>query len=100
MDHTECSHCRAPLPAPRSRLLGGLVLGLAYVVTFAFAFGYACLGPLGLMILPFFLPGAIGAITCAHTYASSGECCPACGKLIELQPKSVVPRPGTLVAQT
>jgi hypothetical protein len=100
MDHTNCSHCRAPLPAPRSRLLGGLVLGLAYVVTFAFAFGYACLGPLGLMVLPFFLPGAIGAITCAHEYASAVESCPACEKVIERKAETIAPRPGTLVAQT
>lgn len=100
MDHSNCSHCRAPLPAPRSRLLGGVVLTLAYVVSFAFAFIYACMGPLGLVFLPFFLPGAIGAITCAHAYASEGEACPACGKLIERETKSAVPRPSTLVAQT
>lgn len=100
MDHAQCSHCRAPLPAPRSRLLGGLALGVAYVVSFAFAFIYACMGPVGLMVLPFFLPGTIAAITCAHTYADAGECCPACGKLVERKARSVVPRPGTLVAQT
>jgi hypothetical protein len=77
-----------------------LVVGLAYVVTFAFALVYACLGPLGLTLLPFFLPGAIGAITCAHSYASSGEFCPACGKLIERKAETIVPRPGTLLAQT
>lgn len=100
MDHTNCSHCRAPLPAPRSRLLGALVLGLAYLVLFAFGLVYACMGPLGLMFLPFFLPGAIGAITGAHAYASADESCPACGKLIELEAESIAPRPGTLLAQT
>jgi hypothetical protein len=99
MDHTNCSHCRASLPAPRPPLLGGLVLGLAYVVSFAFAFIYACMGPLGLMVLPFFLPGAIAAITCAHAYADAGESCPACGKLIEREAKSMVPRPSTVVAR-
>jgi hypothetical protein len=81
-------------------MLGGLVLGLAYVVTFAFAFIYACLGPLGLMVLPFFLPGAIAAITSAHSYASASELCPACGKLVEREATSFVPRPTTLVAQS
>lgn len=98
-----CPHCRVPLPVPRSPLLGGLVLGVAYVVTFAFLFVYACMGPLGLVLLPFFLPGAIAGITCAHVYASEGECCPACGKLIERetsQATSIAPPSGTLVAQS
>jgi hypothetical protein len=70
-----------------------MVLGLAYVVAAAFALGYACLGPLGLMVLPFFLPGMIAGITCAHAYASSDEWCPGCGKLIERKPARVAVQP-------
>lgn len=99
MDHTNCSHCRTALPAPRSSLLRGFVLGVAYVVSFAFAFIYACMGPLGLMVLPFFLPGAIAAITCAHAYAGADESCPGCGKLVEREARSMIPRPSTVVAR-
>lgn len=99
MDHTNCSHCRTALPAPRSSLLRGFVLGVAYVVSFAFAFIYACMGPLGLMVLPFFLPGAIAAITCAHAYADAGESCPGCGKPVEREARSMIPRPSTVVAR-
>jgi hypothetical protein len=99
MTHTNCTHCRAPLPAPRSALLRGSVLGLAYVVTFAFVFGYACTGPLGLMVLPFFLPGAIGAITAAHEFASVDGSCPDCGRLVEPEPESVAATPVAAVAR-
>jgi hypothetical protein len=90
MAHTNCPHCRAFVPPPRSRLRGAAVLTLAYVVTFAFAFVFTCMGPLGLLLLPFFLPGAISGITCAHSYADAGEWCPRCGKVIEY---TLIPRP-------
>jgi hypothetical protein len=90
MAHTNCPHCRAYVPPPRSRLLAAGVLALAYTVTFAFSFIYCCMGPIGMMFLPFFLPGAIAGISCAHSYADSGEWCPACGKVIE---HTLIPRP-------
>jgi hypothetical protein len=100
MEHSNnCPHCRAFLPPRPSRLLRGSVLGLAYIVTFAFVFVYACMGPLGLMVLPFLLPGAIGGITCAHSYASTGEACPECGKLLERKPVSSAAHPIGAVAQ-
>ncbi len=80
---TNCPHCRAILPAPRSRLLTGLALIGAYTVSFAGLFGMACLGPLNIPFLPFYLAAAIGGITAAHAYASEPFLCPACNKEIE-----------------
>lgn len=97
--HSHCPHCRAFLPAPRSRLLGGSVLALAYVVSMAMVFGYSLLGPIGFMILPIFLPGAIGGITAAHAYANPEDSCPKCGKFVERKPVRVVAHPIGVVAR-
>ena len=90
MAHTNCPHCRAFVPPPRSRILGIGVLAFAYTLTFAFLFVFTCAGPLGLLFLPFLMPGAVCGITCAHSYADKGEWCPACGKVIE---HTLIPRP-------
>lgn len=79
---THCSHCRAVVPAPPSRLLAAIVLALAYTVTLAMGLVYACLGPVGFMFLPLLVPGGIGLITAAHGYASHEPTCPACGVAI------------------
>jgi hypothetical protein len=91
--HQDCPHCRAPLPAPRSRALGRFVLVLAYTTMLAFSVVFACLGAVGLTLLPFFLPGAIACITSAHTFASEDALCPACGKLVEHEHERTIAAP-------
>jgi hypothetical protein len=93
MSHPKnCPHCRASLPAPRSRLLGYLVVIGAWITVMAMVFGAILLGPAILMVIPFLFAGGASLITIAHAWAFDDWTCDACGKLIEREP-SHVPSP-------
>jgi hypothetical protein len=77
-----CPHCRASLPAPRSRLLAGLVVGATWTVAMAMVFGGILLGPIILFVLPFLFAGGISMIVAAHAWAFEEPTCNACGKLV------------------
>jgi hypothetical protein len=87
-----CPHCRASLPAPRSRLLGSLVVGLAWTVVMAMVFGALLIGPFIMLIIPFLFAAGVSLITVAHEWAFPDWTCAACGKLIEV-PEVTTPEP-------
>lgn len=80
-----CPHCRASLPAPRSRLLGRLLVGVAWTLAMALVFGGILLGPIIIFILPFLFAGGFSMITAAHEWAFDDWTCDACGKLVEIE---------------
>lgn len=83
MHPNHCPHCRASLPAPRSRTLSVLALSLAWVGAMTMVFVGILTGPIIIFLLPFLVPGGIAMVTAAHQYAFAEHECEACGKLVE-----------------
>lgn len=83
MHPSHCPHCRASLPAPRSRTLSVLALSLAWVGAMTMVFIGILTGPIIIFLLPFLVPGGISMVTAAHQYAFAEHECEACGKLVE-----------------
>lgn len=81
--HDHCPHCRATLPPPRSRLLGALLVGTAWIIAMAMVWGGVLLGPAVIAILPLLFAGGMSIITVAHSWAFADRICDACGKLVE-----------------
>ena len=82
-DH--CPHCHAALPPTLPRALRVAVVAAAWTLTMGLVFGGALLGPLVILVLPLLIPGGIGLITAAHTWAFADQVCETCGKLVELE---------------
>ncbi len=80
-----CPHCTASLPAPRSRLLGTLLVGLAWTTAMTMVFGGILLGPAIILVLPLLFPAGVSMITAAHARAFEDATCDACGKLVEVE---------------
>ncbi len=79
-----CPHCRASLPAPRSRLVGALVVGVAWILAMTMVFIGILTGPIIIVLLPMLVPSGISMITAAQTWAFEDWTCDGCGKLVEL----------------
>ncbi len=83
MCHQYCPHCHASLPAPRSRLLGWLVVGLAWTVTLTMVFGAILTGFFIMFLFPFLFAGGASLVTTAHAWAFQDRICDACGKVVD-----------------
>lgn len=84
--HAEhCPHCHADLPETLPRALRLAVVAAAWTLTMGLVFGGALLGPLVILVLPLLIPGGMGLITAAHTWAFADLECEACGKLVEFE---------------
>lgn len=84
MSHpANCPHCRASLPAPHSRILGVLAVGLAWTIAMTMVFVGILTGPFIIFLLPALVPAGMSMISVAHGWAFAERDCQACGKLVE-----------------